>query len=590
MMRVLKWCCFLVCLVIDRAALGQSRFFAEVAQENTQARFQRSWVSALPDGQTLTAVLLASKQAVELLYWDACGYVLRRQQLRASATMERLIGLWTDKDGAVLLALQGGAKELIMARLDPQGSISWAKVYRSAVAVHWVSLDVDASGHIILGGYSLVLSHPLLLKMSAQGDILWCRRALFSVVSGRACSTYEGGALQLASREHVLKWTSDGDLEWAVNVQSTSPMGLADVQPVEVSDGFVLVLRLSFDYLHLLKISHQGKLEWISSSFPTDNFGTADILFGIAPQRILRFHGDSILLIAFLGKGGERYITIHVVDHEGKVVFQNLLQPAADVFTQGFSVSSGYVAAVGWTQSGTTLLRMPLDLVLGCGDFQTPPLANPVVLGSVEKMPLLAVEDWPQEVEPFFLSISSLPPYKTTFYCQKNDSLVSDLTFQRPTCLGEVVYLRPDAPKGATITWPDGQQDTLWRVEGPGTYTAQVDYCGLQWKVEYHLEAQDCHCKPIYPNAFTPDGDGINDTFGPIDVPECAYRAFEWSVFNRWGQRIFEANSPHSTWDGRLPNGQVAPSDVYVWQLRYALPNGNDTVWFVQKGDVTLLR
>ncbi|MCS7037063.1 MAG: gliding motility-associated C-terminal domain-containing protein, partial [Saprospiraceae bacterium] len=94
----------------------------------------------------------------------------------------------------------------------------------------------------------------------------------------------------------------------------------------------------------------------------------------------------------------------------------------------------------------------------------------------------------------------------------------------------------------------------------------------------------------IYPTAFTPDGDGTNDAFGPIAVPECAYAAFEWAVFNRWGERLFASSSPADAWNGRRPDGQAAPSDVYVWQLRYALLNGSERVWFVKKGDVTLMR
>jgi len=155
---------------------------------------------------------------------------------------------------------------------------------------------------------------------------------------------------------------------------------------------------------------------------------------------------------------------------------------------------------------------------------------------------------------------------------------------RQPTCIGEVIYLRPDVPGAAAITWPDGRQDTLWRAEGPGNYVAQIDYCGLQWDVEYQLEAQDCACTPIFPSAFTPDGDGHNDGFGPIASPECAYVAFKWSVFNRWGQRIFSAASPYDTWDGRLPDGrQPAPSDAYVWQLHYALNDEGNTLWFVKK-------
>jgi gliding motility-associated-like protein len=70
------------------------------------------------------------------------------------------------------------------------------------------------------------------------------------------------------------------------------------------------------------------------------------------------------------------------------------------------------------------------------------------------------------------------------------------------------------------------------------------------------------------PNAFTPNGDGINDSFG---VKGEGIKDFRLVIFNRWGDVIFESTEPRKLWDGRVA-GKPVEQGVYVYQL-YA--NGN---------------
>jgi gliding motility-associated-like protein len=86
------------------------------------------------------------------------------------------------------------------------------------------------------------------------------------------------------------------------------------------------------------------------------------------------------------------------------------------------------------------------------------------------------------------------------------------------------------------------------------------------------------------PNAFTPNGDGSNDTFGPVLVGHTLQQMEIWS---RWGEKIFDSLVEGSnTWDGTI-NGNPAPSDVYVYRMRVKLVDGQEKI---EKGDVTLLR
>jgi len=70
------------------------------------------------------------------------------------------------------------------------------------------------------------------------------------------------------------------------------------------------------------------------------------------------------------------------------------------------------------------------------------------------------------------------------------------------------------------------------------------------------------------PNAFSPETDGINDGFIPlgynIDIAKSTF-----IVFNRWGERIFEANDLSTPWNGRYHNkDKIVQNDVYIYYAK----------------------
>ncbi|HET6991272.1 MAG TPA: PKD domain-containing protein, partial [Bacteroidia bacterium] len=70
------------------------------------------------------------------------------------------------------------------------------------------------------------------------------------------------------------------------------------------------------------------------------------------------------------------------------------------------------------------------------------------------------------------------------------------------------------------------------------------------------------------PNAFTPNGDGINDVFMPLGVG-IQEDHYEFWIFDRWGNLIFYTDDFHKGWDGIVKGGaQIAQIDTYVWKIR----------------------
>lgn len=73
-------------------------------------------------------------------------------------------------------------------------------------------------------------------------------------------------------------------------------------------------------------------------------------------------------------------------------------------------------------------------------------------------------------------------------------------------------------------------------------------------------------CTLYMPTGFTPNGDGKNDVFRPLNVVKA--EQFEFRVFNRWGQQVFATSNPSFGWNGTV-NGKPQDTGAYVWMLRY---------------------
>jgi gliding motility-associated-like protein len=85
------------------------------------------------------------------------------------------------------------------------------------------------------------------------------------------------------------------------------------------------------------------------------------------------------------------------------------------------------------------------------------------------------------------------------------------------------------------------------------------------------------------PNAFTPNGDGINDIFKAAgkNIEE-----FNMRIFDRWGELIFESFHIDDGWNGAIGNYLVQP-DVYIWDI---IAKEHTGVAFERRGHVTVVR
>ena len=104
---------------------------------------------------------------------------------------------------------------------------------------------------------------------------------------------------------------------------------------------------------------------------------------------------------------------------------------------------------------------------------------------------------------------------------------------------------------------------------------------GCQDSVEFIIEVQGM---PEVNNVFTPNQDGINDSFL---FSEYAMELVDVQIFNRWGQLVYTWTGSDKSWRGIGIDGKDLPEGVYFYVFE---GKGVDGYHYDKKGSVTLLR
>lgn len=86
------------------------------------------------------------------------------------------------------------------------------------------------------------------------------------------------------------------------------------------------------------------------------------------------------------------------------------------------------------------------------------------------------------------------------------------------------------------------------------------------------------------PNAFSPNGDGLNDVFRV--TARKLIQVQEFRIYNRWGQEVFFTKDISTGWNGTYKGVKQDPG-VYYYMMRVAYPTGRTDFL---KGDFTLVR
>lgn len=142
-------------------------------------------------------------------------------------------------------------------------------------------------------------------------------------------------------------------------------------------------------------------------------------------------------------------------------------------------------------------------------------------------------------------------------------------------CTGETILVDPMIKDSNSLVyqWQDGSTQKIYAVSAPGLYTlTATNICG---SATSSLNVVSGYCEIYLPSAFTPNGDGHNDLFKPIRAADI--KKYQLTIYNRWGQIVFESNDVNNGWDG-FYQGHRQPGGVYVWSVKYSSPLVTDKI------------
>jgi len=449
-------------------------------------------------------------------------------------------------------------QDAIALKIKDNGDIAWSYRWDIPGNDAFTSAWVDAQGFAYCSGYAVNFSgnrDGTLAKLSPSGALLWARRYGgneaddFACVAPTSSGTSDGlllvGSTSSFNNIYRRMWLLTTDRNGTVRLSKTyelpeKDLAATDLLALPANQFLATVVDPRFTAgspALLLRMTDDGTLVWeyqYRSGGERDFFRQVKPLQnGFAAVGTAARNGDSdVFLVCLGGDGLLGECCPRTVDVTGKNV-----APQSESFVPNSTALPSTTLQEVWNAAQTSAQ-----------------VTNPCI---------------PVEVE-FTLSDTLLQPGD----CVK---------ISPPDSIPGVHYTLDlqggmlDPMDSLRICYPDCGRFFITR-------TGQSSVCQKTFSQIVDVGGTDDH----FPNAFTPNGDGVNDRFRPLLA--CPPETMTFEVYNRWGQKVFATSDPKSSgWDGTL-DGQPAPGDVYAWRVEYEIVRGGERQGLAEKGDVTLLR
>ncbi len=175
--------------------------------------------------------------------------------------------------------------------------------------------------------------------------------------------------------------------------------------------------------------------------------------------------------------------------------------------------------------------------------------------------------------------------YVDTINVKANPAGIARIGYDPDDCDGSVTLISHTTAD--SYLWSTGATQRAIEIQASGKYWLRTnnDGCYASDTVQVDL----CHCHLNIPTAFSPNSDGLNDDFVPVFSAGCrSVKPYTLSVYNRYGERVFQSIDPLKGWNGKYADGAYADAGVYFYRVDYQV--GSNKKELHQKGDITLIR
>ncbi|MDZ4824362.1 MAG: gliding motility-associated C-terminal domain-containing protein [Flavobacteriales bacterium] len=493
-------------------------------------------------------------------------------------------------DGGFLLVssreTENSGKRLIIIRTDGEGHEIWTRLYGQSTDDILVNEMKKASDGFLITGRQLVNNawRMFLLKLSDAGEILFWKTFISSIPSHHSvatcalalpggnsvCAGYSYGA-DVAPELIFIKTDETGDIIW------TRTFITGDNQPLALArkpNGNLLVVGRSSDFadisfwdMYIMELDAQGEMLW-GKTYGGDLYDEA---FGVMWDT----DDESIWVLAEPESyGSHSKAGLLHTDAQGNTLMLRLYSEENErSFPDGFERAPDN----GFTLFGTL------------GGYNSISRLWLITTDELGNAPCL---QW--DVEPVVHSMSypASEPCLSADFFSATEFMVSefDALFCETILCYEMLEDEGDIPDPPLSKNPGDFSTGLSEEIFTGENNTDVEPSYELWPNIALPNTQE-NFPPfddpvIYiPNAFTPNGDGLNEVWYPALSPMLH---FELTIYNRWGDAIFKTKDVGSGWNGSVHDGNYfAPNDVYSYAFKCT---NHQHMASVVKGFVVLIR
>ncbi len=431
-------------------------------------------------------------------------------------------------------------------------------------------------------------------KINTDGSLLWGKRYYEEADPYEIMVTSDGGFMLFNHhfpQNTILKLNAEGQEVWHKEFDSKVYTG----DMIEMDDGY-LCLASVHNYNYLInnsgigihhyctyKLDFDGNVVWIGEPIDNDQPGFSSSIIKELPDKnyyVMTRTSNVIMTTTTPFITTSPRILRTKISPSGKILEQRI---STDTLVTGFSFDvfpdnslillNGIISwnSINYISRTDTLQH------LACRDSIVVPQKDSV---NISVLPASSVSI--SEVDVLLIQkevIISEPEIFLEHICDNIQNESID-TFM---CRGDLLAFNVDFYNAESFLWQDGSTEPIIEITEPGIYEVEIAFCNNVITKTITVLDAGCNCVDI-PNAFTPDGDGLNDSFSPSY--NCKLKNATLKIYNRWGNLVFFTHDRTAKWNGQH-NGKAAVSDVYVYILIYETELG---VTNKESGDVTLIR
>lgn len=447
--------------------------------------------------------------------------------------------------------------DVLLFKTDIMGNLVWSKTYGGVKDDYGNFIKKTSDNNfLVIGGTRsfgpATGDNVLLLKINNDGDTIWSKAYHYGDELGLSISETTDGGFILASSirdsssgtydMYIIKTDSSGNAEWAKTYE-------ANLDKISFS------IKNTKDGRYILTGGYR------SNTGPTGQSQT-DIY-----TLKLNSNGDTLWTRLF-GRNTESDLSCAVeqTSDSGYVIFANssnfngngnFFSYLIKTDANGNTDCSGSFNQTLVNNAQPTIYSAPVTIGLGSTEKQVPTIIKDII-----------VQD--------------------SILCIQCGNIIIDYTDS--ICKGEENAITVSTSVSSTFLW--------YPIDNLSCYDCPDPVAAPDTSMYYYLTVEDINeCKThdsifikvdscskdiFIPNIFSPNGDGINESF---IISGIGISGWTLSIFNRWGQLIFDTNEPSGKfWGGTTFSGAKVNSGLYYYVLT------NETLNFIYKGSIQLVR